>query len=182
MGKQSKRSHEPTMHQESSTPAKDRRRPVEVRTVTRINRRLVVILSAVLLVSGACVHALHAFMVDRNAGDLRERSLAAESEGDTREAIRLLSQYRQFRPDDLDATERLAGLLLRESDAPNVWQQTYDLLEAVLRKDASRTEARRTLIDVAMKLRRYADAEVHIDALLAIGQDDAKEEAVLTAL
>ncbi|MGC1273680.1 MAG: tetratricopeptide repeat protein [Planctomycetaceae bacterium] len=164
-------SHSPSMNHDHSQAE---RRPPSGRTVSRINRKLVLFTGVAVVLCGAGVHGLHAVMVDRNAGDVLERAEEAERKGDTKDAARLLSQYLQFRPDDLDVVERFA-LLIHQPDNPSrTARRVYTALEEVLRKDPTRTKLRKPLSEAAMSLRRFADAEFHLEELLKTQKDDAE--------
>ena len=153
-------------------------RPTRRRIVRRrVNGRFLLILLAVLVVVGVGTHFVHRAMVDGNAIDIRDRAAAAEKAGDFPEAIGLYTQYRKFEPGDVDATIALADLLRRESDSGATWQRVYDLLETALRQDATRDEVRRPLIEAAIELEQFSDANVHVDYLLeqqAAGEIDSE--------
>ena len=153
--------------EEGQTGRPSRRRIVR----RRVNGRFLLILVAALVAVGVGTHFVHRAMVDGNAIDIRDRAAAAEKAGDFPEAIEFYTQYRKFEPGDIDATIALAELLRRESDSGATWRRVYDLLETVLRQDATRDEVRRPLIEAALELELYSDANVHVDYLL--GQQDA---------
>lgn len=126
------------------------------------------------MLCSAGVHGLHTVMVGHNAGDILDRAERAEEKGKTKEATRLLAQYLQFRPDDLDVAERYALLIHRPDNPQRTARRVYAALEEVLREDPSRTKLRKPLSEAAMSLRRFADAEFHLDELLKTQKDDAE--------
>ena len=132
------------------------------------NVRLAAIILVVFAIVGGGVHLLHGFQVGRQAVALKAASEHAENEKNLNEAIRLLQDYVSLVPTDR-AAELHLGVLYADVRNP---QAAYAYLEEGLRRaDASvKPEdvrlARRKLVDVAVVLRRYADALQHLDNLL----------------
>src|SRR5262245_53732884 len=120
-----------------------------------------IMMLGIALVSGAA-YAVHEFQVKRNAGVLlREASLAKERNA-IPEAIDFLGRYVVLVPKN--STGPLADLGLMQADLGRVGD-AYLTLEKVLRQDASRTDVRRRLVEVALALRRSPDARYHVEKL-----------------
>jgi len=135
-------------------------------------------LLAIAVVVGG-VFALHAMMVDRNADVLLEQADAAEKKGEYGEAAGQISRYLRLRPDDLDELEHLADLIRRSSNSRQGWTEVLSSLEQVLRRAPDRHQARRTAIETAFKLRRFSDAETHLDILSERQPELRREPAVM---
>src|SRR5208283_730983 len=141
----------------------------------KLNLRLVVCLSVATLLAGASVHFLHGFQVRRNASALLSQADRAEQDRKLDQAINYLQTYLGFVPGDNDARARY-GLLLRESALRSknlrLMQRVFNLLEQVLRESPERSDVRRRLVDTAMDLDRFTDAEVHLKRLLEAAPKD----------
>ncbi len=75
------------------------------------------------------------------------------------QAIHYLRQYLEFRPDDTDAKERLAGML-KARPAANL-DALILLYQQILRADPSRHAVRRDALAACLRRHRYADALSH---------------------
>ena len=159
----------PNVGDESTDGPEPRRTSSNRRKVTRrrVNGRFLIIFFGIVVLAGVGTHLLHLLMVNRNSVAILDRAKGFEESGDHAKAISLYSQYRKFHPEDIDATMALAELLQRESDSRATWRQVYDLLESVLRQDPDRIEVRRPLVDASIQLEQFADADVHLEALMA---------------
>lgn len=135
------------------------------RIVRRFDVRVFLIVVVGVGLLGAGVHLVRSNMVSRNAGHLLQQATTAEKRGDLQEAAAYVARYLQFRPNDVDAIERVANLLRRSSNSRKAWSDVLSSLEHVLRLDPDRDEARRTAIEIALKLRRYTDASRHLEVL-----------------
>jgi tetratricopeptide (TPR) repeat protein len=116
-----------------------------------------VLVVAVASVVGA-VHLAHQLQVARNARLLLVLADRREAAGKLGEAAGTLSRYVRLVPDDTDALARLGQLNARLGNS----QGAFALLEQVLRRQPGRDEARRQLVDVAMKMGRFSDAREHL--------------------
>ena len=149
--------------------------------VRRVNGRFLLISLGVATVFALCVHGLHAFMVDRSAGHLLAQADASEAKQEYGEAARHVAQYLQFRPNDVDAIERLVGLLRRTANSQQVWNRILVALENALRLEPDRDEVRRQAVEVALRLRQFTDARAHLDVLLARPELADDPELLLSA-
>lgn len=133
--------------------------------IVRLNVRFIAMLAVCVLVIGGSMHLIHTLMVGANAEHLRTRALAAEKEGDLAAAIKHLSQYLQFKPGQVEELATLGSWLEQTAVSPNQWFGVYTTYEEVLRREPNRSETRRRIVDVALKIRRYRDALDHIGIL-----------------
>ncbi len=152
-----------------------------------LNVRLVVILLVGVTVLAGAVWGVHRIQVGRNAKHhltmaekKEERAELAREKKNLRTAVEEygkaledLTWYVNYRPADLDALERLAMLqadlaldpeLMQELQQrnPTVFGLSFSNLEKLLRRDPSRTAARRRLVDVYLAFLRFSDAETHV--------------------
>jgi len=135
-----------------------------------LNLRFLGILVLGVVILGAAFHFLHGFQVRANADVFLRKAQDAMESGEKWEAIRNLQRYLGLARKDDDAMADL-GVLLADVGAHG---QAYQMLEEVLRRDGGRTEVRRRLVDVAIELRRFSDARVHLEKLLEISPADHK--------
>jgi len=137
----------------------------------KINKRFVVILVAVVILLGTGTYFLHGYQLRRNARVFLERAQAALKEGRRDVAAKNFQWYTELVPQDLDAQQEFAELLIEL----RAYGPAYFRLETVLRHDPERTEARRMLVDVLLNIGRFRDAEEHLNQyLLKVNPDDAE--------
>src|SRR5262245_4042847 len=129
-----------------------------------INKRFLLVLVLVAsALTGALVGA-HTIQADRIPDALRQQADRAAEQGKPDAAVHYLRQYLEFRPDDVDARERLATLLKeRDSADPSDLLLLYD---KILRADPGRQAVRRDALALSLRIGRYNDAETHAEALL----------------
>ncbi len=139
-----------------------------------VNRRFVVIFTVVLLLLGIAVYFVQRFQVRRNARFFYDRALQAQAEGKVTDAIRNLQWYVEFVPTDTEAAARLGALLV---DA-KAYGAAFFRLESVLRRDPSRSDSRRLLVDVLLRMGRFRDAQEHLEQYLL---KESPEDADLLA-
>ena len=129
-----------------------------------LNVRFAVILLVGSIFLAGGVHLLHYIQINHHASAILAAAEDAKKKDDLGEALRRLYNYLSLEPNDLDAREK-QGLWLAEggNDAA-----AYVVLEELLRSEGmqDRTDARRKLIDVAMKVGRWTDAESHLKYLI----------------
>ncbi|MGA2060502.1 MAG: tetratricopeptide repeat protein [Thermoguttaceae bacterium] len=156
-----------------------------------LNVRLAIILLVIIVVGGAGVTFIHYIQQYRNAYFFLEQANIAKQEVEdakkekkTEEQakalqtqIKNLQWYLSFRPNDLDVTEEL-GLLLADhiidgtTFNPVFFNQAMTRLDAVVREDPTRNNARRKLIDLQILYKTYTDAMEHIQYLLKESPDN----------
>lgn len=151
-------------------PKKQRRRSVS----RRLNVKLLLIITAVVVVATVAIYGLHSVQVARQADQTLKRAEELREEGELGRAVVHLRRYVQFVPDDTDALETLGQILEERSSRPRDWLEVFDTYEQVLRQDASRDDVRRRQVDVAMRLGRFSDARDHLDLLLDSAPQDGE--------
>ena len=137
-----------------------------------VNRRFVVIFTVSLIILGVAVYFIQRFQVRRNARFFYDRALQAQADGKVSDAIRNLQWYVEFVPTDTDAAARLGELLV---DA-KAYGAAFFRLESVLRRDPSRSDSRRLLVDILLQMGRFRDAQEHLEQYLL---KESPEDAAL---
>jgi len=139
---------------------------------------LILIVSAAVLLVG--VYFLREWQMARNADFFLHAAETAQAEADQieedeearlerlKEAAQNLAWYVRYRPEEVDALASF-GSLQMELGNP---QGAFRTLESVVRKDPSRNESRRKLVELAIAFRRFSDAKSHLDVLLREQPDD----------
>lgn len=124
-----------------------------------INVRLVVIWVLAAAVLGGIVHVVHGYQVRRHAEVFLREADRSQDRNKPYEAINYLQRYVTLVPQDTDGLEKLGTL-----QADVGWlDQAFMTLEQVLRRDPGRSEARRRLVNVALRRGRYNDAREHLE-------------------
>jgi tetratricopeptide (TPR) repeat protein len=153
-------------------------------------KRLVCLMATVALLGGG-IHFLHAFQVKRQAGTLLQQATRAEEEyqaqGDSNQlenAAEYLGRYLVLVPHDSNVRGDY-GLILDEladeTGSRRTRQQAFEELETAVRRNQSRDDLRRRLVDVAMHpaVWRLKDAEEHLKILLQSQTKDPELERLL---
>lgn len=141
-----------------------------------LNVRLAIMLLIVGVVLGGGVHLLHYTQVRRQATSLLAAADRAREETKYRVAIDYLNSYLALVPQDIETRQKL-GFWLAETGQ---FGAAYGVLEEVLRakeeaqEEQYRSETRRKLVDIALAIRRWPDAEVHLRYLLQETPEDAE--------
>lgn len=120
------------------------------------------------------IHVLHSRQVFRNAQLLIRLADEAEKAGNESLALTYLGQYTRLRRDDLDGLKRYVSLISKDAESFRAQQSAFMALEQILRLDPGDDEFRRKAADVAIEMRRYQDAIIHIDELLKRHKNDAE--------
>lgn len=141
-----------------------------------LNVRLLAILLACLTVFSSAVYFLHGFQVRQNAHvflqqaeHAEQRAEEAEQQDDQKAAqlerintIRNLGWYVKLVPNDVDALQKL-GMMLSKLEH---YSQALSVLEGVLRQDPKRSDVRREVVNIAITMLRFHDAQVHLEEYL----------------
>lgn len=143
----------------------------------RVNYSLLIglVVGTFVLIGGA--YGLYRIQKERNADRLL---VQAEEEADILKRVRLLRQYTELRPDDLDGEAKLANAYVELAEQPDL--QRRDLanilagLEATVRRQPDRFEIRKQLVDLLMKGRDYRSASQHLGQLLNQKPQDSELE------
>jgi tetratricopeptide (TPR) repeat protein len=141
----------------------------------RLNVKLAVWLVAIAVVSTVGVHFLHGYQIGRNANVLKVQAEQAKKDGNINEAISKYNQYLRHR-DDREGYKELSELVVKVAKEPGATNRdkfrAYTILEEAIRRHPDLDGVRTSLIDYTMMMRRFADAQSHIDELHSRGQTD----------
>ncbi len=140
-----------------------------------LNLRFAGVLLGILILTGSAVHFLHGYQVKRNAGALLEQARRARDEGREAQAVDYLGDYLRYMPKDNEALTEYAELLGKLAKSPKAQLRAYLILDQVLRRLPDRLDICRRLVDSAMKLGRFLDAE---DYLLRLRQEPPKDAEI----
>ncbi len=145
----------------------------------RLNVKLALWLVGITVFSVVGGYFLHGFQEDRNAEFLKVQAEQARNEGNDQDAIKHYSQYVRHR-DDVEGYKALAELTVKVAKSPKATRndhiRAYNLLEEAIRRYPDLDEARSSLIDYTMLMRRYGEALDHIAYLQANGSKDTNLE------
>lgn len=119
------------------------------------------------------LHFTHRWQVRQQSGAFLRQADAAREAKTTQLEMDYLQRYLVSRPDDIDQRERFARLLTKKAKAPKELQECFLVLEDVLRRDPSRDEFRRFVVDYAItKVALIDEAKGHLLILMAKSPDD----------
>ncbi len=136
----------------------------------RLNLRFVAILIVGLILSGTAVHVLHGFQLNRHARHFLEHARQARADGEMVRAASDYERYCDLAPWDVEARAEY-GLLLADLSRYDAALKT---LEAVVRLDPNRLDARRCLVEIEMGIRRFSDAREHLERMLEASPGDGE--------
>ncbi|HUT12761.1 MAG TPA: hypothetical protein VMY42_19855 [Thermoguttaceae bacterium] len=156
-----------------------------------LNVRLVLILLGCVVVFGGAMYGVNRFQKKRNAyvfkelaDEAIERAKAAEEEGnllkareEKEEALDNLRWYLNLEGDDIDTFEEYALLSAEVAVAvrsPARMNEAVVLFEEVLRKDSTRDESRRKLVDLAIMVGQIRLAKMRVGELLVKSPTDGE--------
>jgi cellulose synthase operon protein C len=155
----------------------------------KVNVGLLAVVLGVSLVVGVGAIFLNAYQKRANADVFKELADAARQEAEEaaadddlqtayakyREAMGNLQSYLQLRRDDLDVREELGLLAASVMHDRTTFNVAFDALGEVVRQDPGRREARRALVGLLLRARRYSDARGHLENhLLKSSPNDAE--------
>jgi len=141
-----------------------------------INCRFLLLTMAIVAASSIALYFVHRWQVNQNATVFREQAETARQKGESKQAVEHYARYLGFRPDDTDARAQLGMLYQDNAKSAMDLLEAYLLYEKVLLEEDNRDEIRQRLIDVAIRLGRFSDAESHIHRLLQSAGDSAELE------
>ena len=131
-----------------------------------INKRFLVKILLVLLVSTGVLFAAHAVQARRIPAALKLQSERAAEAGKLDIAIHYLRQYLEFHPNDVDALVQLSELLEKRAVTQKGQSELLFLYDRILNLDPDLHPIRRKALLVALKSGRYSDAVTHGELLL----------------
>jgi len=137
----------------------------------RINARSVLVLMAAAAVIGVGFAVVNRIQIRLNAKGLADLARRKVDAGKGVEAIPLYRRYLAYRPNDAVAQAEFARLMLARSEEPNasnaIREETYNAVEAAVRKNPDDFPLRTRLAEWMMNARRFGDAGMELDLLLA---------------
>lgn len=157
--------------------AKDAAAPCVMRT--KLNARFIVYASAILVVLAAAAHILHGYQVGRNAKTLLRVAIQAEEIGDLGRSVFYLRHYLSYAPTDAEALEKLASILQRQPEAPQVRSEITSTYDQLLRWHPDHHDARRRMADFLMASGRFEEAATHYEILDRANPNDSELERLL---
>ena len=137
-----------------------------------INKFFLGKLVAVTALLAALLVGVHTVQAHRIPAALQRQAERAADAGKSESAVHYLRQYLEFRPDDTDAQERLAGMM-RERPGRDPGDQLL-LYDKILRADPTRHTVRRDALTASLRIGRYTDAETHALELIKTFPADAE--------
>ena len=152
----------------------------------KLNVKLLIGLLVGCVAFGICIHFLHAFQVDRNAGKLKIVAEQAQARGDLEEAILQLRRYLNLRPTDYESYTTLAEVAVAYAKQPEAGRYerlaAYGLLESGLRAipadDPKVREfhdtVRRLSVEFTLDVGLHRDALDHLEYLLVRNPGDVE--------
>lgn len=145
-----------------------------MRTKRSVNYVAVLILLVGTSLLGLGVHLLHAYQVKRNAHTLLDQADLAERDGETNQVADYLGQYLGMAPNDTSVLARYGLLLDKQATSARQRQRAFEILDKVVRLDASRQDVRRQLVRAALDLGQVQDARFHLAILQKEVGDDSE--------
>jgi tetratricopeptide (TPR) repeat protein len=147
-----------------------------------INKQFLLILVAVTLALAGGLFGTHLIQARRIPDALKDQADRAAEANKSDLASHYLRQYLEFRPDDVDAQEQLAGLMKKRAEEMIKQGRRTDpsdrllLYDKILREDPAREAVRRDALALCLRMRppRYTDAEAHAQQLLKAHPTDAE--------
>lgn len=128
----------------------------------------------VLSLLGVGVYFLHQHQLGRIAVDLRAQIDSARDADNIDNAIRLTYQYLEFKPDDANTLVELAGWLESRGNSRKNMAHVAGLLDRALQIVPKRTELRRRVVAINLKIGQWSECLDHLERLLPESPDDAE--------
>jgi tetratricopeptide (TPR) repeat protein len=145
---------------------------------TQLNGRLLAAVGSGVVVLAVAVVLLHGVQVRRGARSLLQSADAAEQQGRTADAAKVLGDYLTLVPEDSDVQARY-GLLLEQLPGPESRPHALAVFRRVLARRPDRDDVRRHFIRLALDLGRFDDARQQLAVLMGAFPDDAELEQAL---
>jgi tetratricopeptide (TPR) repeat protein len=130
-----------------------------------INKRFLLKLVIAVAVFAGVLVGVHTVQARRIPDALLKQADLKLDEGKLDQAISYLRKYLDFMPEDVEAHEKLAGLLERRPSSRQL-ELVFEY-DKVLQLDPDRVPVRRKALALCLKIGRYSDAVTHAEALLA---------------
>lgn len=147
----------------------------------RLNIRFLAGLIVGVIVLGASAYGLRQFQMRRTARHLLSRAERAEQQGDPEKTESFLRQYLAYTPNDLNALIKYGQVIEKNSQGPEDRQRALNAFLQVIRRDRSRQDVRRRIVDLAMDpaLRGAVDPRPHLEYLLKASPKDGELQSLL---
>ena len=137
-----------------------------------LNYRYLTILSVASCVVLTSVYVVHGVQVRRNAGDLLELGRRARENGNVEAATQYYGRYLGLTPDDINALADYGQLLDERAGTRRAGSRVFMVYEEVLRRNPTRDDIRRRLVEVALDIGRPSDALAHLKVLRQTDPED----------
>src|SRR5262245_23899332 len=134
-------------------------------------------LFAVAAILAVVVHFIHWVQTGKQVRALAHQADGAERRGELARAEQYLRRLLALRPADADSRVRLVLLMESSARTDEGHRQVYLEMEQVLKDAPNRDDIRRREITMLLdhpRLRLFAEANAHVDHLLATDPDDAR--------
>ncbi len=156
----------------------------------RLNLKFLAFLLVILVVFGVGVYGLWAWQMGNNAVDLEQRARQLTAEGEIVEALKLYRRYfsivdqsdPEAREPKLELANLYADLIEDNKVHPSEFMLMLQWIDDTVRDNPEDDKLRRRMVDVAMRIRRWPDAQQHLDILIRRSGDDEDANAELRAL
>lgn len=137
--------------------------------IVKLNIRFLIKFIVVLAVVLGAIHFWHRRQATKQVEQFRHLAQKAKEEKKPDIELRYLSRYLALRPNDVDVRERFGRVRYERSRTGADTAAAYLILEEALRRDPSRKELKRYIVDVALdpRLQYVSEAAAHLDALLS---------------
>jgi tetratricopeptide (TPR) repeat protein len=147
-------------------------------TMKRFNLKFLLVLIVLAAALGAGALVAYKIQRKRSVAALLVQAKAAEKAGDRAKAGELYAHYLGFRPDDSATMADYGYLLAGDANSPANRYKALPYFAQVLRRDPSRSDVRREIIEIAMdrSIQQYPQALEQIEALLDASPDDGSLE------
>jgi tetratricopeptide (TPR) repeat protein len=137
-----------------------------------LNLRFAAILLTLLILVGIGLFFLHQYQYKHIADDIVAQARAARVAGDNDSAVRLAYHFLEFRPDDAALLEELAGWLEEKAVGRKQIINVAALVDRALQITPDRSDLRRRLVKMNLKIGRWGECLDHIDRLMPQFPDD----------
>jgi tetratricopeptide (TPR) repeat protein len=131
----------------------------------QIHYKRALLLVVIIASLGGGAYAANQRQVRRNADRMLDLARAAQSGGNTGDALQLYEKYLNFQPRDVDAIAEYAAIL--EADTtPKARRSLLDCYERLLRVAPHRADERKKLVTQYMSFQVFSSAKHHLAPLL----------------
>jgi len=142
----------------------------------RLNVRLLVWSLLVVAVALGGLWAVHRWQMRHNADAFLRQAERALDNGQTEQALRHLTHYLSYYPEDIEARIKYATACERKAALTGDVLSAIVALERVLWLDPDQREVRFRLVHMLIRSSRYRDAVGHLDQLVAVWPKPAEIE------